>query len=161
MPRNQQFERMKIISTNEGLNISDKIINYLIEISEGDLRRSINLLQSISQLGEGLMRDDIINDVCGTIPSTDVSSLFDTARYQNTDVLMREANNFFVSGYDLRQFITQLNEFVVSKEDLTDNEKSTIFELIMNCEISLLENSSAQIQLYNLLCGIRKIFSMS
>lgn len=160
LPREKQLERVKYIVRNEGLSVPEGVLNYLIDISEGDLRRSINLLQSISQLGGDLVSESVINDVCGTIPSEEVENLFEIARYQNTDVLIREANAFFAAGYDLRQFIGQLNELTTARTDLVNTERAAIFEILLDTETALLENSSAQIQLYNLLCRIRKIFSM-
>jgi replication factor C subunit 2/4 len=161
LPREKQYERMTLICKNENLKLGDNIINYLIDISEGDLRRGINLLQSIGNLGPELLTEEILNDVCGTIPNEEVKNLFEIARFQNSQTLIKESDAFFSSGYDLRQFLTQLNAFVANNKELSDSEKSRIFEIIMDTEINLLENSSAQINMYNLMCEIRKLFAMA
>ena len=44
-----QFQRLKYICQQENIKIeSDNVLHNLIEISEGDLRRSINTLQTCS-----------------------------------------------------------------------------------------------------------------
>ena len=50
------IEKIKYVSKQEKLKIDKKSINVIADISNGDLRKSINLLQSIS------MRNKIIND---------------------------------------------------------------------------------------------------
>jgi replication factor C subunit 2/4 len=152
---------MKYIAQNEGLSLDDNRINYLIDVSEGDLRRSINFLQSISQLGAEYVTNEVIDDICGMIPKNVVDDMFKLATSETTDNILEEANNFLCSGYDLRQFVTQLNEYVANNDDLNNKDKEKVFELLLECETSLLDNSSTNIQLYNLLCGIRKLFYMN
>lgn len=49
-----QKERLQMICEKEGINIeSDKVLDSLISISEGDLRRSINTLQTCSSFVKG------------------------------------------------------------------------------------------------------------
>ena len=49
-----QKERLNMICKNENINVeSDKVLDALIEISEGDLRRSINTLQTCSSFVKG------------------------------------------------------------------------------------------------------------
>lgn len=161
LSRESQLARLKYIASNERMSIEEHTLNFLIDISEGDLRRSINLLQSISQLGSELLTPEILNDVCGAIPHEEIENIFDCARFQSTDGILKYANNFFASGYDLRQLIIQLNDFISYNEDLTDKEKSEVCEYLLDCEISLLEGSTPILKLFDLLCQIRKIFAMN
>jgi DNA polymerase III gamma/tau subunit len=108
-----------------------------------------------------LMTNEVINDVCGIIPKEEVDAILETSRFQSLDTIIKTANDFFASGYDMRQFLSQLNEWVINKTDLTELEKGQICEIIMNKEASLLENSSANLALYSLMSEIRKIFTMS
>jgi replication factor C subunit 2/4 len=160
LTKETQMARLKFISINESLPVDEDVLKFLIDISEGDLRRSINLLQSISQLGQDLMTQQIINDVCGIIPNSEIENLFETARFQNTEIIMKEANNFFHNGYDLRQLLIQLNDLIMGKSDLTDSEKISLCDILLDCETNLLEGSSPNLKLYNLMTEIRKIFSM-
>jgi DNA polymerase III gamma/tau subunit len=135
-------------------------LNYLIDISEGDLRRSINLLQSISQLDAALLDRAIVEDICGTIPRDEIQLILDKAKFSNNDVILKEAKIFLLKGYDIRQFLIQLNDYISTNTEYTDFDKKAILELILNTEISLLQNSSADLQFINFLLEIRKIFSM-
>lgn len=136
-------------------------MKYLINIAEGDLRRSINLLQTISTFDKQLINENLINDICGIIPEKYISDLFEAARYHKPEIIIKQSDDFLANGYDLKQFNIQFTEFIAANKTLTDEEKSKINFLIMDSEIKLLENSSQNIQLYNLLNNIRSLFSMS
>lgn len=159
LTRDSQLARLKHIAHNEKLSINEGVMNFLIDISEGDLRRSINLLQSISQLGEDLMTPQVINDVCGIIPVDELEILFNTSRTSNTEGIIKSADQFFYSGYDLRQLLVQMNEYITFNQSLSETEKIKIREIIQDSEISLLEGASPNLKLYCMLTEIRKVFS--
>jgi DNA polymerase III gamma/tau subunit len=156
-----QLERLHYICEKENLEINSDILKYLINIAEGDLRRSINLLQTISTFDKKLINQNLINDICGIIPERFISELFESARFQKPEIIVKHCDDFLANGYDLKQFNIQFTEFIAANKTLTDEEKSRINFLIMDSEIKLLENSSQNIQLYNLLSNIRSLFSMS
>lgn len=47
IPIDQAFERIKFISENERIHLSDPLINEVIKVSKGDMRKCINILQSL------------------------------------------------------------------------------------------------------------------
>jgi replication factor C subunit 2/4 len=159
LPRSEQLDRLRFIAQNENVVIDDSVINQLIDISEGDLRRSINLLQSISQLDNSLLTPDIVEDICGTIPEGEVKTLLDL-RFREPMDIMRECKNFFQKGYDIRQLLIQMNDSVSHDNEYQKMDKKLIFELLMDCELKLLQNATPIIQLNDLLLGIRKIYLM-
>jgi DNA polymerase III delta prime subunit len=43
----QALSRVRMISENEGLHLQDDILNEVIKVSKGDMRKCINILQSL------------------------------------------------------------------------------------------------------------------
>ena len=101
------------------------------------------------------------NEVCGIIPFNEIEFFFETSKTQKVDQLMQVANYFFANGYDMRQFLIQLNDYVINRPDLNDNLKWEKCELIMKKEIALLKNSSPNLLLYSLMSEIMKMFTLS
>lgn len=68
-----QYERLNLICNMENVQLSneEKVLTRLIELTEGDLRRSINLLQTCSSFARGkkggLTYEDLEN-VSGVVP---------------------------------------------------------------------------------------------
>ena len=160
MKKNDQINRLKLISRNEELNIDPAIMEYLVDVCEGDLRRSINLFQSISQLGDKLIKKEIVDDVCGIIPKSVVSQIFDKACSQKVESIIQEAKLFLSEGYDVMQFLIQLSEHIVSLKNITPMDKAKISKFIMECNRNLLENGTPFVNLTNLLVKIRNVFAI-
>lgn len=60
-------ERIKHICKNESLTITEKAVTQIIDVSEGDLRRAITLLQSSFRMyGAKIVEENIveISGVC-------------------------------------------------------------------------------------------------
>ena len=107
------------------------------------------------------MTPQVINDVCGIIPVDELEILFNTSRTSNTEGIIKSADHFFYSGYDLRQLLVQMNEYITFNQSLSETEKIKIREIIQDSEISLLEGASPNLKLYCMLTEIRKVFSKS
>ena len=155
------MDRLVFICHKENLEIQREILEYLISISEGDLRRSVNLLQTISTFPKNMISTNLINDICGVIPVDLISDLFEEAKFKKPEIIMKKADEFLCYGYDLKQFNFQLTDFVAACPTITDEEKGKINFLILECELNLHESSSQNIQLYKLLVGIRNLFKMN
>lgn len=156
LSKDSQINRLKYISEKERVCISDEVIEFLEEISEGDLRRSINLLQSISQLDYELINEEIINDICGIISKKDIDMIMNICKNGNVDDIIKGGNKLLMKGYDMRQLLIQLNDYIINNNTFNDYLKKQLFEIILNTEISLLENSSNEILCYHLLTNFGK-----
>ena len=81
------MERLGMICKNEGIQIeSEKVLENLIEISEGDLRRSINTLQTCrsfvqsgSQGSKALTCKDI-EKISGVVPDGVIADVYQKIR---------------------------------------------------------------------------------
>jgi DNA polymerase III gamma/tau subunit len=160
LKKSDQIERLNLIANNENLKIDPSIAEYLVDVCEGDLRRSINLFQSISQLGEKLIKKEIVDDVCGIIPKVVIQNLFEIARSQKLENITSETKKFLSEGYDVMQFLTQLTEYMITLTDITSNDKSKISSYILECNRNLIDSGTPFVNLLNLLIKIRNIFAI-
>ncbi len=160
MKKSDQIERLNLIANNENLKIDPSIAEYLVDVCEGDLRRSINLFQSISQLGEKLIKKEIVDDFCGIIPKVVIQNLFEIARSQKLENITSETKKFLSEGYDVMQFLTQLTEYMITLTDITSNDKSKISSYILECNRNLIDSGTPFVNLLNLLIKIRNIFAI-
>ncbi|VUT28095.1 MAG: Replication factor C small subunit [Candidatus Syntrophoarchaeum sp. GoM_oil] len=71
-------ERIRWISGEEGISISDEGIDAISEVARGDMRRAINALQSASALEKAIDRE-MIYEVTATVSSGDVINLINLA----------------------------------------------------------------------------------
>ena len=142
--------------SEEKIAIPDNILNLLQIVSDGDLRRSINLLQSVSQLDSDLINEDIVMDICGIIPYDIIKNLVSDCKRKNVDGIIESVKNFIACGYDLKILINQLSNFF-AEDNISEDKKYKIFEILLDKEISLCQRSSNEILAYDLVCQISKV----
>ncbi|MDO5850510.1 MAG: replication factor C small subunit [Methanobacteriaceae archaeon] len=61
-------ERLKFIAENEGYDYDDKAIETIVYFSEGDMRKSVNMLQSAASSGEKITEDAVYGVVSKAKP---------------------------------------------------------------------------------------------
>ena len=157
LTKESQLQRLKYIANEEKVSISDNILNLLIVVSDGDLRRSINLLQSISQLDSNLITNDIVMDICGIIPNNIIDNLVSDCKKKKIDGIVDSMKSFIASGYDLKILINQLTNYFAEDDSIEDEKKFKIFEILLDKDIALCQKSSNEILGYDLLSQISKI----
>jgi replication factor C subunit 2/4 len=71
-----QIERLKFICQNENVKVQkDSVFDTLVDISEGDLRRSINMLQTASSFKNHNLSDKDIHSISGIVPNETISKI--------------------------------------------------------------------------------------
>lgn len=151
--------RLRYIAEKEGVDLREDGLNALIEISEGDLRKAINLLQSVAYLNVPVT-EEIVYKTAGLVYPEKVAEIvkyayngeFEKARKELVKVLVEEG----VSGEDL------LQEFyrVLSRDkviNLDPEEKIELMKLISDLDYRLSMGATDYIQLTALLAFIRDL----
>jgi replication factor C subunit 3/5 len=65
LPADQVRDRVKLICDRENLSITDNAIAAIQKLGQGDMRRTINLLQSTQLATNGTIEEDSVYNVCG------------------------------------------------------------------------------------------------
>jgi replication factor C small subunit len=138
------------IVEGEKLKISDEAINAVIYLSEGDLRKVANILQTSAVLSEKIT-EDVVYDVASQAKPDDVKNMlqaairgkFEEARKMLQNMLLRQG----LAGSDV---IREIHRQIYSL-DLTEEEKVQLIEKTGEYEFRLSEGSSDLIQLEALL----------
>ncbi|MFH0711495.1 MAG: replication factor C small subunit [Candidatus Aenigmatarchaeota archaeon] len=138
------------IVEGEKLKISDDAISAIINISEGDLRKVANILQSSASLGEKIT-EEVVYNVMSQAKPDDVKDMlkdavdgkFEEARKKLQEMILRQG----LSGLDI---IKEIHKQIYSL-DLSDDKKVNLLEKTGEYEFRLSEGSNELIQLEALL----------
>jgi len=145
-------KRVKIIAEKEGLQLSDEAIETLYEVSEGDCRRVINLLQASASITPTITVD-LINTLSASAKPKDIkvvleyalSGDFLKAKEKLLDVMLRES----VAGSDVIKAIQK----EIWNLDVDPELKVRLTEKTGETEFRLVEGSDEFIQLEALLAS--------
>ncbi|MCQ2818163.1 MAG: AAA family ATPase [archaeon] len=160
LSKESQIERLKFISAKENCNFPEFVYERLQVVSGGDLRKSINLLQSLSKIQGIQITEEIFDDVCGVIPNEIVNKTYDSCKNPtiSTDNYKPMVDELLAMGYDLRQFLIQLTDKLAEDRNISDNKRHLASQLLVETDIKLNTNSNSEINYYGFFADLISVF---
>lgn len=168
------LNRLKYIANEEQLNLDklqgeDGVLNEVLKISNGDLRKAITYLQSASKLSTSLQLEDdqdgnaglitkqSIRETAGVLPDELIDSLIKTIRSKNEEKLISLVNDIILSGWSAQQLIDQLHEVLVIDDSINSLVKNQIALILFDTDKKLNFGTDEHIQLLNLVLQVSKV----
>jgi replication factor C small subunit len=141
---------LRMISSMEGLTVSDDAMEALIHIAQGDLRRSINSLQVAASLGQEITVD-VVYQTTGYARPDEVRAMLETALagdfMESRNMLDEIMISYGLSGEDI---IKQIHKTFFDLK-IPDTEKVKLIDRTGEVEFRIVEGSNERIQLESLL----------
>ncbi len=104
--------RLKMISENEGIKITEDGLALIARKAAGSLRDSLSLLDQVSAFTEDEATLELVRRVLGVL---DVTIYFDMLHHiasQSADNLIKQANLLFSRGISITEFLQGLSEHI-------------------------------------------------
>ncbi len=146
--------RLKWICDQERVKCNEDALEAIYDISEGDMRRSINILQSSSALGEVTVAN--VYKVVGLAHPREVREMIKTALQGNflkaRNMLRNLMATYGLSGTDI---VKQMHREIFSSElDIPEPVRVDIADYIGEIQFRIVEGADDEIQLNTLLARI-------
>lgn len=146
LSRDQMMPRIKHVIEEEGITIDDNGMNLLLKMAEGDMRRSLNILQT-SHLAFGNITEDIVYKVTGRPNSKDIQRMVHWLFNNDIAFCIKSIQEMMImNGLALNDVITDLHEEVCSG-DFPDLAKAELLIALGDVEYRLNLGASEKIQL--------------
>lgn len=151
------IERLKLICKEERVLIVDEsVYKSIVDISGGDMRRAISMLQSCYQLKGGSANIEItladIMEVSGIVPHRYLEEFIGICRDGNYAKLEDYVCDMNYEAYSIGQMFEQLNDYIVEHPTLTNKQKSLISDKLAQCCARLGDGGSEYLQIMDLGC---------
>ncbi|EDO07860.2 Replication factor C subunit 4 [Babesia bovis T2Bo] len=134
-----QIERLRYICTAESLEYEDHALDFLTQVSQGDMRRSVTILQSTASLFNKVT-EEAVRNVSGYPPKEIVNEIFATCKGTTQDV-EELCKKIIYDGWEVATLFQQISEYVVNSASLTDVQKATITIELSGRELALIQGS--------------------
>jgi len=157
------IDKLRYICHNENLIISDKILNKIINISYGDMRKSIMILQNLKYIYEfnnNTLSLKDIGDITGRISKKPVIKLIDICfdnKKSLSDIIFN-VDNIIKKGYSIVSVIELVNLNILKNDTISDKIKSDILFTLSNVEKKINDGAGEYIQLLFLFSYIMNCF---
>ena len=164
--RENIINRLKVISQKEDINISLEALTCISEISNGDLRKSILMLQNIKYLkSDNLAIDNIykitgkdIYSMCNYISEEEllnyINNMKENSNISNIITITKDIIN---KGYVFNSLINKLIEYIINEDRINDKNKALILYDMSFIEKNINDGADEYIQLLKLLNNINNI----
>ena len=147
------------ISSKEGMHLSEDIMDAICENAEGDLRRGVNLLQSLSYLEKPSVRD--VYEIAGNVEEKNLIPLLSNARHGNFEEASRIGMSLLTEGgYSALDIIKGMHGLMIKEQTSPIMKRESLIAL-SDTESRLVQGGSDKIQLDYLLARLSKISSDS
>ncbi len=149
-------EKLLHIAREEKVVIDEKALEALIYVSQGDLRKAINIAQAASSL-HGKVSEKEVYDVASRARPQEVTEMMELALSGKflearaaLDKLMYEHG---MSGEDV---VSQMHRELVNMKSISDSSKVQLIDIIGEYNFRLVEGANERIQLEALLAQFMK-----
>ena len=153
-------ERLQMIADKEGITLQDnKVLDSIVDVCEGDLRRAITTLQSASRMFGTSIAEKHIVEISGIVPQEVIVNLLQLASLTDINQVRKEVNKVIKQGYAVYQIINQFATYLLSDKTtvkLDDIQKSKILLKIGEVDKCLMDGADEFIQLLSVVSTLIK-----
>jgi len=144
--------RLSFISQLENMEISDDVLHTIGQVSGGDLRRAITLLQSSHVMHGKDLTVDHVKSLAGVIPTSIIEGFYKNCCSKNFQKLQKSVEDFLKEGFSAKQFLMQLLDFLLGldEKECADDIKARMAIKISECEKCLIDGADEYLQLMDL-----------
>lgn len=152
-PINQEnlIIKLKSITDNENINVTDDVINKIASIVQGDVRKGIMTLQNLKYVYDktGKLTVDDVYDITGFVPYDMVTNIFNKCIDKNTTVveIYNDVNDMYKKGYTVYSILDTLTKLIIECNKLNDKQKGQISFNMSSIEKRLIDGASEFVQI--------------
>lgn len=143
-------ERLTYISMCEKLDIENETVyDKLVDISKGDMRKAITLLQGNAIITGNIISSNSIDEIIGIIPNNVVENIVKQIESKNLDNIKNSVHDFILNGYSTMQLLEQLGKHIKIMNTISDNIKAKMLLDIAKTNKKLVDGADEELQLLN------------
>lgn len=155
------LERLQFVAAEEKVKYEDGTLERILDISSGDLRRAIMLLQSAAKLIDYTGSDKVslkqIEELAGIVPTPILKEIVSKVEAKDLGQLTAYVNDFIKNGWSGVSIVGQLHDYYITNEEYDSNFKNKLSLLLFDTDSKLTNGTNEHIQLLNLLVEISQI----
>lgn len=165
------LKRLQYVAQEENINLSttEPVLEEVLKIANGDLRKAITILQSATKLNNSLntVLDDIemvdengvsntaitiasIREIAGVVPEELLENIVASISSRNQKSIIAQINETILQGWSAQQVIDQLHDKFILNDSINSLTKNKIAMILFEIDKRLNNGTDEHIQLLNL-----------
>jgi replication factor C subunit 2/4 len=152
------LDRLKFICESENINCTDTAFHSMVRLADGDLRKSINTLQSAARLYGDFLTDEMVLEVAGVVSDSVIDEIVVgcTADYAAIQSLVER---LLLDGYQPDALIYQYFDKILAQDTLSEIKKAKVIEVLAETDFSLTNGGNENLQLLKAFSSIQEVLT--
>jgi replication factor C subunit 2/4 len=154
-------DKLKYICSKENLDIEHKILDKISDISKGDARKAIMVLQNLKYVYDYKKKIDIddVYSIVGYVKESDINPLLEDSLSSKLSVsrLIDKVNTFYRCGYSITSIMEHIRNYISLNKKIDDTKKCKIIYHLGICEKRLMDGANESLQLLNIFTYIHGV----
>ncbi|CDH13227.1 probable Replication factor C subunit 2 [Zygosaccharomyces bailii ISA1307] len=155
------MSRLKEIAQKEAVPYQEDAMHRILEISSGDMRKAITLLQSAAKrLGfENLEKITAqeVEELAGLVPALVVQEMVEIVSKGNINDIIDYVSEFVKNGWSAVTLLNQLHDYYIPSDEYGTEFKNRISLLLFDADAKLSNGTNEHLQILNLLVQISQV----
>ncbi|PVH16287.1 uncharacterized protein CXQ87_004159 [Candidozyma duobushaemuli] len=150
------MSRLQYVVEAENVPLSgNDVLEEIIKVSGGDLRKAITYLQSAARLSVSLDNSEPITagrirEIAGVIDEALIDKILNTLRSKDNKAIAAQVEEVVLEGWSAQQVADQLHDRLITDDGLSSQEKNSIARILFESDRRLNHGTDEHIQLLNL-----------
>ena len=164
--KENMVKKLYHISQNEKINCEKECLNEIAEMSHGDMRKAITLLQNLNYINTVNQKKITVNDmntIVSQISYNKVKELVSVCiKYpenNNIEHIRQCALYVKKKGYPLDTVVQNILKYIIECNDINDKKKAQICIKLSHSEQMILDGGDEYLQLLNIFSYINRIIN--
>jgi len=153
LPEQKIVEHLHHIAKNEGLKVTEAGLRSVVEVGEGDLRKSINTLEAAASMSKGIT-EEAVYQVVGRAKPTDVHEMLNHALKGDFIKAREELRHLLVKyGLSGSEIVRQIHSEIF-RLSIPEKKRMELVEAVGEIDFRLGQGGDEEIQLSALLAQL-------
>ncbi|ODQ81920.1 hypothetical protein BABINDRAFT_32967 [Babjeviella inositovora NRRL Y-12698] len=154
--------RLAHVADTERVNREAGVLEQVLRIANGDLRKAITFLQSATRLHlDGDEVAEITNksilEIAGVVPDEVIGRLIAASAAKDMEKLFTTVNDVMLEGWSSVQILSQVHDLLILDDSLQPDQKSRISRVLFETDKRLSAGADEHVQVLNLLSQLSLI----
>jgi len=152
-----QKTRLLHICEQEKVKLGAGALDKLIDLSKGDMRAAVTLLQTAQAFYGEVQQDSLVEVACAVPHEAIVLLMKRTREAKTTDEVTHAVRQFLLDGYSGQQVMDQLLSMLTQDASIPDLSKARCATLFSQVDERLTQGCDEELQLFHLFSHLRPL----
>lgn len=150
---NEIIGKLQYICEKEKFNCEEKLLEKIVSICRGDLRKAINLLQKCFNSYGDKVNEELLDEMSGIIPTDKFNQLMKYVIDKDINNVDISINKLFLEGYSMVNQVILFHNYIINL-DIPSEKKSDILCKLSDIDQNLIKGCDEFIQFMKLVYHI-------